>query len=159
MTRVSPLFSLFSLLCLTSIAAADSGAAWGVYGGDTANTRYSTLTKINTSNVQQLRVAWALQLGSVRSQESTPILVGDTLYVTSSFGPKNVFAVDAKTGTVRWRYSPDVPGGIDQFACCDVNNRGVAYANNKIFVGRLNGHMVALDAKTGQELWKTQVVD
>lgn len=159
MMRISPLLSLLGLLCLTSISAADSGAAWGVYGGDTANTRYSNLTKINTGNVQQLRVAWALQLGSVRSQESTPILVGDTLYVTSSFGPKNVFAVDAKTGMLRWRYSPDVPGGIDQFACCDVNNRGVAYANGKIFVGRLDGHMVALDAKTGQELWKTQVVD
>jgi PQQ-dependent dehydrogenase (methanol/ethanol family) len=159
MKRISPVLSLLGLLCLASISAADSGAAWGVYGGDTANTRYSSLDKINTGNVQQLRVAWALQLGSVRSQESTPILVGDTLYVTSSFGPKNVFAVDAKTGTVRWRYSPDVPGGIDQFACCDVNNRGVAYANGKIFVGRLDGHMVALDAKTGAELWKTQVVD
>jgi len=159
MKRISPLLSLLGLLCLASISAADSGAAWGVYGGDTANTRYSNLATINTGNVNQLRVAWALQLGSVRSQESTPILVGDTLYVTSSFGPKNVFAVDAKTGVVRWRYSPDVPGGIDQFACCDVNNRGVAYANGKIFVGRLDGHMVALDAKTGQELWKTQVVD
>ena len=159
MKRISPLLSLLGLLCLASISAADSGAAWGVYGGDTANTRYSSLDKINTGNVQQLRVAWALQLGSVRSQESTPILVGDTLYVTSSFGPKNVFAVDARTGTVRWRYSPDVPGGIDQFACCDVNNRGVAYANGKVFVGRLDGHMVALDAKTGTELWKTQVVD
>ncbi|HEX7214683.1 MAG TPA: PQQ-dependent dehydrogenase, methanol/ethanol family [Methylomirabilota bacterium] len=159
MKRISPLLSLLGLLCLASISAADSGAAWGVYGGDTANTRYSSLDKINTGNVQQLRVAWALQLGSVRSQESTPILVGDTLYVTSSFGPKNVFAVDARTGTVRWRYSPDVPGGIDQFACCDVNNRGVAYANGKVFVGRLDGHMVALDAKTGAELWKTQVVD
>jgi PQQ-dependent dehydrogenase (methanol/ethanol family) len=159
MKRISPLLSLLCLLCLASISAADSGAAWGIYGGDTANTRYSSLDKINTGNVQQLKVAWALQLGSVRSQESTPILVGDTLYVTSSFGPKNVFAVDAKTGTVRWRYSPDVPGGIDQFACCDVNNRGVAYANGKVFVGRLDGHMVALDAKTGAELWKTQVVD
>ena len=112
MKRVTPLLTLCSLLCLASLAAAESGAVWGVYGGDAANTRYSTLGKINTGNVQQLRVAWALQLGSVRSQESSPILVGDTLYVTSSFGPKNVFAVDAKTGTVRWRYSPDVPAGI-----------------------------------------------
>jgi PQQ-dependent dehydrogenase (methanol/ethanol family) len=159
MKRISPLLSLLCLLGLASMAAADSGAAWGVYGGDIANTRHSSLARINTGNVHQLRVAWALQLGSVRSQESTPILVGDTLYVTSSFGPKNVFAVDARTGMVRWRYSPEVPGGIDQFACCDVNNRGVAYANGKIFVGRLDGHLVALDAKTGQELWKTQVVD
>src|SRR5262245_11575926 len=159
MKRVSPLLSLIALLGLVSTAAAESGAAWSVYGGDTANTRYSTLTRINTGNVNQLRVAWALQLGSVRSQESTPILVGDTLYVTSSHGPKNVFAVDAKTGTVRWRYSPEVPTGIDQYACCDVNNRGVSHANGKIFFGRLDGNMVALDAKTGKELWKTAVVD
>ena len=129
------------------------------YGGDPGNTRYSTLTKVNTSNVNQLKVAWALQLGSLRSQESTPILIGDTLYVTSSHGPKHVFAVDAKTGNVRWRYTPEVPAGIDQFGCCDVNNRGVAYANGKVFVGRLDGYVVALDAKTGQEVWKSQVVD
>jgi len=144
---------------LASNAAAQTGAVWGVYGGDTANTRYSTLNQVNTSNVGRLKVAWALQLGSLRSQESTPILVGDLLYVTSSHGPKNVFAVDARTGEVKWRYSPEVPAGIEQYACCDVNNRGVAHANGKIFVGRLDGHLVALDAKTGKELWKTQVID
>ena len=144
---------------LASNASAQTGAVWGVYGGDTANTRYSTLNQVNTSNVGRLKVAWALQLGSLRSQESTPILVGDLLYVTSSHGPKNVFAVDARTGEVKWRYSPEVPAGIEQYACCDVNNRGVAHANGKIFVGRLDGHLVALDAKTGKELWKTQVID
>jgi len=144
---------------LASNTAAQTGAVWGVYGGDTANTRYSTLNQVNTSNVGRLKVAWALQLGSLRSQESTPILVGDLLYVTSSHGPKNVFAVDARTGEVKWRYSPEVPAGIEQYACCDVNNRGVAHANGKIFVGRLDGHLVALDAKTGKELWKTQVID
>jgi len=156
--------TLAALLALTlgslaSNASAQTGAVWGVYGGDTANTRYSTLNQVNTSNVGRLKVAWALQLGSLRSQESTPILVGDLLYVTSSHGPKNVFAVDARTGEVKWRYSPEVPAGIEQYACCDVNNRGVAHANGKIFVGRLDGHLVALDAKTGKELWKTQVID
>ncbi|PYN86035.1 MAG: PQQ-dependent dehydrogenase, methanol/ethanol family [Candidatus Rokuibacteriota bacterium] len=144
---------------LASPVAAQTGAAWAAYGGDTANTRYSTLTQITASNVGRLKVAWALQLGSLRSQESTPILVGDLLYVTSSHGPKNVFAVDARTGEVRWRYSPEVPAGVDQYACCDVNNRGVAHANGKIFVGRLDGHLVALDARTGKELWKSQVID
>lgn len=79
--------------------------------------------------------------------------------MTSSHGPKNVFAVNARTGEVRWRYSPEVPAGIEQHACCDVNNRGVAHANGKIFVGRLDGHLVALDARTGKELWKSQVID
>ena len=155
---------VFALLLSTLVSApamvvAQAGMEWTVYGGDTANTRYSTLNKITTDNVQRLRVAWVLQLGTLRSQESTPLVIGDTLYVTSSFGPKHLFAVDAKTGMRRWQYTPEVPSGIEQYACCDVNNRGVAYANGKIFVGRLDGHLVALDAKTGQEIWKAQVVD
>ena len=144
------------LLGLASSAGAQN---WPVYGGDSGNTRFSKSTQINASNVHKLKVDWVLQLGSLRSQESTPILVGDTLYVTSSFGPKNLFAVNAKTGAVKWRYSPEMPKGIDQFACCDVDNRGVAYADGKIFVGRLDANVVALDAATGKELWKTAVVD
>ncbi len=141
------------------IAASANAQDWSVYGGDAGNTRYSKSTQINAGNVSKLKVQWALQLGTNRSQESTPILVGDTLFVTSSFGPKNTFAVDAKTGQVKWTYQPDIPKGIEQYACCDVNNRGVAHANGKIFVGRLDAHVVALDAKSGKELWKTQIVD
>jgi len=146
-----------AMLAASAPAQADSG--WPVYGGDSGNTRYSALKQITAANVSRLKVAWALQLGSLRSQESTPLVIGDTLYVTSSHGPKNVFAVDARTGEVKWRYSPEVPKGIEQYACCDVNNRGVAYAGGKIFVGRLDAHIVALDAKTGKELWKTQIID
>jgi alcohol dehydrogenase (cytochrome c) len=136
-----------------------SAQNWPMYGGDTGNTRYSQSTQINASNVDKLKVQWALQLGTTRSQESTPILVGDTLFVTSSFGPKNTFAVNAKTGEVKWTYQPDIPKGIDQYACCDVNNRGVAHADGKIFLGRLDAHVVALDEKTGKELWKTAIID
>ena len=148
-----------ALGAIASVAIAAQAQNWPVYGGDTGNTRYSQATQINTGNVNKLKVAWALQLGSNRSQESTPILVGDTLIVTSSFGPKNVFAVNAKTGEVRWQYSPDIPKGIDQYACCDVNNRGVAVNDGKVFVGRLDAHVVALDLKTGKEMWDTKVVD
>jgi PQQ-dependent dehydrogenase (methanol/ethanol family) len=149
------------VLCcgLTGAAAAGAQQGWTVYGGDPGNTRFSELKQINSSNVGRLKVAWALQLGSLRSQESTPLVIGDTMFVTSSHGPKNVFAVNAKTGEIKWRYSPEVPAGIEQYGCCDVNNRGVAYANGRVFVGRLDGHLVALDANTGKELWKTQVVD
>ncbi len=152
---VTPL-ALGATLALAGAAQAQN---WPVYGGDSGNTRHSAAAQITAGNVNKLKVQWALQLGTTRSQESTPILVGDTLYVTSSFGPKNVFAVNAKTGEIRWQYSPDVPKGIDQYACCDVNNRGVAHLDGKIFVGRLDAHIVALDAKTGKELWKTKIVD
>ena len=130
-TAVFLVWLLGTLLTAPVMLVAQS-TEWTVYGGDTANTRYSPLNKINTSNVNRLRVAWVLQLGSLRSQESTPLVIGETLYVTSSFGPKHVFAVDAKTGVQRWRYTPEVPAGVEQFACCDVNNRGVAYANGKV---------------------------
>ena len=141
------------------LAATAQAQNWPVYGGDSGNTRFSASNQINTGNVGKLSVEWALQLGSLRSQESTPILVGDTLFVTSSFGPKNTFAVNAKTGEIKWTYQPEIPKGIDQFACCDVNNRGVAYNDGKIFLGRLDGNIVALDSKTGKELWKTAIID
>ena len=148
-----------ALAAMLSLAASAQAQNWPVYGGDNGNTHHSAATQVNAGNVGKLSVAWALQLGTTRSQESTPILVGDTLYVTSSFGPKNVFAVNAKTGEIKWQYSPDVPKGIDQFACCDVANRGVSYHDGKILVGRLDSHIVALDAKTGKEMWKTKIVD
>ncbi|MGB7305537.1 MAG: PQQ-dependent dehydrogenase, methanol/ethanol family [Burkholderiaceae bacterium] len=149
-------FVLGAVLAVASTAHADS---WDVYGGDTGNTRYSPAKLVNTENVKDLRVKWALQLGTTRSQESTPILIDGLLYVTSSFGPKNTFAVDPTNGKIKWKYSPDVPRGIDQYACCDVNNRGVAHLDGKIFVGRLDSHVVALDAKTGKELWDAKIVD
>jgi PQQ-dependent dehydrogenase (methanol/ethanol family) len=141
------------------LAATAQAQNWPITGGDAGNTRYSASKQINTTNVGKLNVEWALQLGTLRSQESTPILVGDTLYVTSSFGPKNTYAVNAKTGEIRWTYQPEIPKGIDQYACCDVNNRGVAYNDGKIFLGRLDANIVALDAKTGKELWKTPIID
>ena len=148
-----------ALGALLGLVAGAQAQGWGTYGGDTGNTRFSEAKQVTTANVKNLKVQWALQLGSLRSQESTPVLVGDTLFVTSSFGPKNTFAVNAKTGEVKWTYQPDVPAGIDQYACCDVNNRGVAVADGKVFVGRLDAHVVALDQKTGKELWKTKIVD
>lgn len=156
---MKPLFPSVAFALMLGIASTASAQNWPVYGGDTGNTRFSQSKQINTTNVDKLKVKWALQLGSLRSQESTPILVGDTLYVSSSFGPKNTFALDARTGAIKWQYSPDVPKGIDQYACCDVDNRGVAYSDGKIFVGRLDANVAALDAKTGKELWVTKVTD
>jgi alcohol dehydrogenase (cytochrome c) len=157
--RMRKLINPLVLGMTMGFATIASAQNWPMYGGDSGNTRFSQSTQINASNVDKLKVQWALQLGTNRSQESTPILVGDTLFVTSSFGPKNTFAVNAKTGEIKWTYQPDIPKGIDQYACCDVNNRGVAHADGKIFLGRLDAHVVALDEKTGKELWKTAIID
>ncbi|MBV8092360.1 MAG: PQQ-dependent methanol/ethanol family dehydrogenase [Acetobacteraceae bacterium] len=132
---------------------------WATSGRDYSNTRFSPLKQINPQNVSQLKLAYAFSLGSLRSNESTPIVVGDTLYVSTSWGPKYVYALDAKTGQKKWQYEPDIPDDVMQYGCCDVVNRGVAYADGKIFVGRLDGYLAAVDAKSGEEVWATQVVD
>jgi PQQ-dependent dehydrogenase (methanol/ethanol family) len=137
--------------------AADAG--WTMNGHDYGNTRFSPLTQINAKNVSHLKLAYSLQFGSLRSNESTPIVIGDTMYVSTSWGPKYVYALDAATGARKWVYEPDIPDDVLQYACCDVNSRGVTYADGKIFVGRLDGNLSAVDATTGKELWTTKVVD
>jgi len=148
-----------ALTLTASAAVAQSGNDWPMYGGDYANTRYSALDRINATNVSRLRVAWVRSLGSLESQESTPVVVGDTMYVTTSSGPKYVFALNAKDGSVKWKYEPELPNDFGPTVCCGLDNRGVAYANGKVFVTRLDAKMVALDANTGKELWMVTVVD
>ena len=153
--------AILSLLALALAVPAPAQAqkGWGAYGGDTTNRRFSPLTQVNTGNVGQLKVAWVLQFGTLEAQESTPVVVGDTLYVTTSAGPRYVYAVNAKTGAIRWKYAPEIPPDVQQTTCCGLDNRGVAYARGKVFVARLDAMLVALDAGTGKELWKAKVVD
>jgi alcohol dehydrogenase (cytochrome c) len=148
-----------SLAAAASLAMAQASNEWPHYGGDQWNTRYSTLSQINTGNVSNLKVAWMHSLGSLESQESTPLVVGDTMYVSTSTGPKYVFALDAKTGKQKWRYEPELPNDYFATVCCGLDNRGVAVANGKVFVGRLDAKLAALDANTGKELWIATVQD
>ncbi len=141
-------------------AAAESGGAWTSYGRTQANLRYSPLADINDKNVGDLKLAYAFSLGALLSNESTPIVIGDTLYVTTSQGPKFVHAIDAKTGIRKWVHAFQMPkAGVVQYACCGQVNRGVAYAKGKILVGRLDGKLTALDSATGKEVWTATVVD
>jgi alcohol dehydrogenase (cytochrome c) len=143
-----------------SIVKAQSNSdQWAVTGHDYGNTRFSPLKQINSENAGKLTLAYSFSLGSLRSNESSPIVIGNTLYVSTSWGPKYVYALDAATGALKWTYEPDIPDDVLQYACCDVNNRGVAFADGKIFVGRLDGKLTALDAATGKALWTTTVVD
>ena len=88
---------------------------WAVYGKDYANTRFSPLKSINTSNVGNLKLAYSFQLGSLRSNESTPLVIGDTMYVSTSWGPKYVYALDAATGAHKWTYEPEF-----RTTCCSM---------------------------------------
>ncbi|HET7866729.1 MAG TPA: PQQ-dependent dehydrogenase, methanol/ethanol family [Burkholderiaceae bacterium] len=156
--------ALLATAALGTAAAADDGIptdpnGWPMHGHGYDNTRYSPLKRIHTGNVANLKLAFSFQLGSLRSNESSPIVIGDTLYVSTSWGPKYVHAMDARTGARKWVYEPEIPEDVLQYACCDVNNRGVTYAGGKLFVGRLDGKLSAVDAATGKELWTTTVVD
>jgi len=147
-----------TVLVTASVASYADRGQWLHYGGnDRSNTRYSELKQIKTSNVHKLKVAWMHSLGSLETQESTPLVVGDTMYVTTSTGPRYVFALDAKTGKTKWAHQPEMPNDYFATVCCGLDNRGVAYANGKVFFGRLDAKLVALDAETGKKLWTTTV--
>ena len=97
-------------------------------------------------------------VGTARGQEAAPLIIGDTLYIISSF-PNKVFALDASTGELKWTYIPNQDPAAQGVACCDVLTRGLAYDDGKIFLVTLDNHAVALDAKTGKELWATKTGD
>jgi alcohol dehydrogenase (cytochrome c) len=132
---------------------------WPMYGRTYDNERYSPLTQITDQNVGGLKVAWAFQVGSLRSNEASPIVVDGTMYISSSSGPKSVYALDAKTGTIKWQFQPDIADDVLPFVCCDVDSRGVSFADGKILFSQLDGFLTALDAQTGKLVWKSKVVD
>jgi lanthanide-dependent methanol dehydrogenase len=115
-------------------------------------TRFSGLKQINAGNAGQLRVAWTFSLGSVHGQEAAPIIVNGTMYVVGAY-PNELFALDATSGDLKWKYTPNTDPSSQGVACCDVVNRGEAYDGGKIFFNTLDNHTVAVDAKTGKEAW------
>ena len=147
----------------TAVAAAENlgtmmrdDRQWVMPAKNYANTRYSGLAQINAGNASELRVAWTFSVGSNHGQEAAPIVVGDTMYVVGAY-PNEVFALDPVTGDLKWKYSPHVDPSSQGVACCDVVNRGEAYDNGKVFFNTLDDHTVALDAKTGKELWAVKL--
>jgi quinohemoprotein ethanol dehydrogenase len=131
---------------------------WLALGRTFKGDRHSPLTKISAENVGTLGFAWEYQARSRRGrvehgQEATPIVVDGVLYVSGPWG--SVFAVDAKTGQEKWRYDPEVDGSYNRRACCDVVNRGLQVWRGKVYVATLDGFLVALDAATGAEVWRT----
>lgn len=124
---------------------------WLAHGRTYAEDRHSPLTEINPGNVAELGLAWSYDTRSHRGLESTPIVVDGVMYATSTWSV--VFALDAKTGRELWRFDPKVPGQKGRDACCDVVNRGVAVWKGRVYVGTLDGRLIALDAATGTPIW------
>lgn len=115
------LFATVSTFGLASAAAA--GTDWTMYGGNYANWSYSELDAIDRDNVAGLDLAWAHSIGTLLSQESRPIVVDGRLYVTSSLGPRYVWALDAASGEILWKAEVEMPQGVQQYACCGQVNR------------------------------------
>ena len=98
-----------------------------------------------------------MELGTTRGLEATPIVEDGVIYTTGAWSV--VFAFDAKTGQMKWTYDPKVPRERAYFFCCDVVNRGVALHNGKVYVGTLDGRLIALDQRTGARIWSVQTTD
>jgi PQQ-dependent dehydrogenase (methanol/ethanol family) len=139
------------------VNADQQSANWMSYGRTYNEQRFSPLKQINDQTVGRLALAWYVDLDTRRGQEATPIVVDGVMYFTTAWS--KVFAAKAATGEKLWSYDPKVLPEWAINACCDVVNRGVAVWQGKVYVGTLDGRLVALDAATGKPVWETLTVD
>ncbi len=131
----------------------DDPSAWLMYGGNYESWRFSPLTDINRENVKKLRVAWMFQTGIPTQFETSPVIADGMMYITTSYN--HVFALDAVTGDPLWKYDHPLPD--DLRVCCGPTNRGVAIADDKVFMGTLDARVVALDRRTGNVVWNVEM--
>src|SRR5215207_3155892 len=160
--------NLLLTTCLSAVAFGLAGAAsandelkqlqqdpkqWVMPTGNYANHRYSALKQITAENVGKLQVAWSFSTGVLRGHEGGPLVVGDMMYVHTPF-PNTVYALNLKDeNKIVWKYEPKQDPNVIPVMCCDTVNRGVAYADGKVFLHQADTTVVALDAKTGKVAW------
>src|SRR5687767_3052721 len=156
---------LAALLVSSALAAAaqpkqNPGAEWPLAGKDYANTRYSELAEITPGNAKNLKLAFTFSTGVVRGHEAAPVVVGNTMYVVTPY-PNILYALDLTQpgAPVKWKFEPKPLAASQGVACCDVVNRGVAYAHGKIYFNTLDGQTIAVDAHSGKEAWRTKLGD
>ena len=137
-------------------AAAEPGQ-WLTYGGTYTEQRFSPLKQIDTTSVARLGLAWFADYDTNLQQEGSPLYIDGVVYVSTAWS--KVYAYDAKTGAQLWQFDPKVPGEWAINVCCGLVNRGIAAWNGKIYVGTLDGRLVAIDASTGKQAWSTVVID
>jgi quinohemoprotein ethanol dehydrogenase len=154
---VTRLFALVVGLFLLASCGQKGTSDWPAYGRDSAEQRFSPVSDINTNTVAKLGLSAVYDMRDGRGVEATPLMVEGTLYVTSAWSI--VYALDAVTGKERWVFDPKVDRAAAAKACCDAVNRGVAYAGGKVFVAALDGRLIAIDAKSGKQIWSTQTID
>lgn len=137
--------------------AASDDSSWMSYGRTYDEQRYSGLSQLDDQSVKRLGLAWSADFDTNRGQEATPLVIDGVMYVSTAWSM--VKAYDAETGKMLWSFDPAVPREWGVNACCDAVNRGVAAWEGKIFVGTLDGRLIALDASTGKPVWEKNTID
>lgn len=128
---------------------------WLIYSGSYDGHRHSVLDQINTTNARSLVAKWVYQTAATGKLETTPLVVDGILYGTAQ--DDRAFALDARTGRPIWQYQHQIPSDIRP--CCGRVNRGLAILGNKVFMGTLDAHVIALDTKTGNVIWEVPAFD
>lgn len=128
---------------------------WAAQAGDNYNQRYSKLKQINASNVGKMQVAWTFSTGVLRGHEGSPLVIDGTMYLHSPF-PNKVFAINLEDQSILWKYEPKQDTSVVAQMCCDTVNRGLAFADGKIFLQQADSMLVALDAKSGKPVWSVK---
>lgn len=145
------------LLAAPCAALAQAGATWTTPAGDLQGTRYSALNEITTSNASTLVEEFNFPTNTIASHEGNPLVVNNIMYVVTPW-PNKLIAMDlTKPGTQLWVFDPHANGDARGIACCDVVNRGASYANGLVVYAMLDGHVVAVDATKGTQVWKTAI--
>ena len=137
--------------------AAKEPSQWMTYGGTYEEQHYSRLEKINKATIKDLGLKWFANYDTNLTQQGAPLYIDGVLYVSTAWS--KVYAFDARTGKTLWQYNPKTPGEWIRNVCCGIVNRGIAAWNGKIYVGTLDGRLVALDARTGSPVWTTLTID
>jgi len=147
-------------LSMRAGAQARQDSDWPMPARDYANTRFSPLTDITPTNVSRLDLAFSFSTAIDKGHEAAPIVIGDTMFIVTPY-PNRVIAFDlSKPGAnVKWTFDPKANAKSQGVACCDVVNRGAAYADGRVFFNTLDNNTIALDAADGHEVWRTNLGD
>ena len=141
------------------IARAQAPGQWTTPAGNVQGTRFSPLAEINTGNVARLEQEFQFRTGVEAGHEGAPLVVGTTMYMVGPF-PNRLFALDlARGGAVRWVFNPRPDPRAQDKACCDIVNRGAVFVNGKVIYNVLDNTTVAVNATTGQAVWRTKLGD